>query len=181
MLHSVSPTEAYEKRWPGRRLMMRTAMAERCFRPFAINRPLAINRPFAAQVAGARCCCTLPLRRAECRRDGEGGGARGRRSHSRLARLLGQLRPTLPAAAAAVSHSCACIGSPCLRHFVHGASIGGGGGATAHQHPTGARAAGLWHCRIEPATRVRPRRAAGRGDGPLPRARLLRAVCAERR
>jgi hypothetical protein len=32
------------------------------------------------------------------------------------------------ARAAAVSHSCACIGSPCLRHCVHGASIGGGGG-----------------------------------------------------
>jgi hypothetical protein len=28
------------------------------------------------------------------------------------------------AAAAAVSHSCACIGSPCLSHCVHGASIG---------------------------------------------------------
>jgi hypothetical protein len=27
-----------------------------------------------------------------------------------------------------VSHSCACIGSPCLRPGVHGASIGGGGG-----------------------------------------------------
>jgi hypothetical protein len=26
--------------------------------------------------------------------------------------------------AAIVSHSCACIGSPCLRHCVHGASIG---------------------------------------------------------
>jgi hypothetical protein len=32
------------------------------------------------------------------------------------------------AAAARVSHSCACNGSPCLRHCVHGASIGGGGG-----------------------------------------------------
>jgi hypothetical protein len=32
------------------------------------------------------------------------------------------------AAAAAVSLSCACIGSPCLRHCGHGASIGGGGG-----------------------------------------------------
>jgi hypothetical protein len=35
------------------------------------------------------------------------------------------------AAAAAVCHSCACIGTPCLRHCVHGASIGGaeeGGG-----------------------------------------------------
>jgi hypothetical protein len=31
--------------------------------------------------------------------------------------------------AAAVSHSCTCIGSPCLRHCVHGASIGGGDGA----------------------------------------------------
>eukprot|EP01047_Picozoa_sp_COSAG01_P019109 COSAG01_NODE_1053_length_11913_cov_4.198307_6_plen_79_part_00 len=34
--------------------------------------------------------------------------------------------------AAAVSRSCACIGSPCLRRCVHGASIGGrrgGGGA----------------------------------------------------
>jgi hypothetical protein len=24
-----------------------------------------------------------------------------------------------------VSHSCACIGSPCLKHCVHGAAIGG--------------------------------------------------------
>jgi hypothetical protein len=30
---------------------------------------------------------------------------------------------------AAVSHSCACIGSPCLSHCVHGASIGDGGEA----------------------------------------------------
>jgi hypothetical protein len=29
-------------------------------------------------------------------------------------------------ALSAVSHSCACIGSPCLRHCVHGASIGAG-------------------------------------------------------
>jgi hypothetical protein len=27
-----------------------------------------------------------------------------------------------------VSRSCACIGSPCLRHCGHGVSIGGGGG-----------------------------------------------------
>jgi hypothetical protein len=33
-----------------------------------------------------------------------------------------------PAAAVAVSHSCACTESPCLRHCVHGAPIGGGGG-----------------------------------------------------
>jgi hypothetical protein len=33
--------------------------------------------------------------------------------------------------AAVVSHSCACIGSPCLRRCVHGASIGGGGDGAA--------------------------------------------------
>eukprot|EP01047_Picozoa_sp_COSAG01_P032970 COSAG01_NODE_2405_length_7756_cov_2.156589_2_plen_87_part_00 len=32
------------------------------------------------------------------------------------------MRPTW--ASPAVSHLCACIGSPCLRHCVHGASIG---------------------------------------------------------
>jgi hypothetical protein len=48
---------------------------------------------------------------------------------------LAKFGPQSPAAAAAaaaaasaggaaVSHSCACIGSPCLRHCVHGASIG---------------------------------------------------------
>jgi hypothetical protein len=45
-----------------------------------------------------------------------------------------QRRPA--AAAAAVSLSFACVGSPCLRHCVHGASIGGGGG--------GAGASGGW-------------------------------------
>jgi monothiol glutaredoxin len=44
------------------------------------------------------------------RREGPPGGAGGQ------------------AAALGVSHSCACIGSPCLRHCVHGASIGSGGG-----------------------------------------------------
>jgi hypothetical protein len=38
-----------------------------------------------------------------------------------------QQQRTGEAVAAAVSRSCACIGSPCLRHCVHGASIGGGG------------------------------------------------------
>jgi hypothetical protein len=38
-------------------------------------------------------------------------------------------RKPAAAAAVAVSRSCACIGSLCLRHCVHGASIGGGGGA----------------------------------------------------
>eukprot|EP01047_Picozoa_sp_COSAG01_P087906 COSAG01_NODE_20436_length_953_cov_1.412178_1_plen_256_part_00 len=33
----------------------------------------------------------------------------------------------------AVSHSCACIGSPCLRHCVHGASIGARGGGARHR------------------------------------------------
>jgi hypothetical protein len=36
-----------------------------------------------------------------------------------------------PTTAAAVSRFCACIGSPCLRHCVRGASIGGGGGGEA--------------------------------------------------
>jgi hypothetical protein len=35
------------------------------------------------------------------------------------------------AGTAAVSRSCECIGSPCLRHCVHGASIGGGDGGGA--------------------------------------------------
>jgi alpha-ketoglutarate-dependent taurine dioxygenase len=34
LLHSVTPTAVYEERWPGRRLMMRTAMAEKAFNPF---------------------------------------------------------------------------------------------------------------------------------------------------
>jgi hypothetical protein len=37
-----------------------------------------------------------------------------------------------PASAAAVSHSCACIWSPCLRHGVHGASIGAADVAALH-------------------------------------------------
>jgi hypothetical protein len=38
------------------------------------------------------------------------------------------------AVAAAVSRSCACIGSPCLRHCVHGASVGGGDGVRVCVH-----------------------------------------------
>jgi hypothetical protein len=40
----------------------------------------------------------------------------------------GRWRTARRVAAAAVSHSCACIGSACLRHCVHGASVGGEGG-----------------------------------------------------
>jgi hypothetical protein len=36
----------------------------------------------------------------------------------------------------AVSHSCAWIGSPCLRHCVHGVSIGGGDGGVERQAST---------------------------------------------
>jgi hypothetical protein len=66
-----------------------------------------------------------------------------------------QASPRSPAAAAAaVSHFCACIGSPCLRQCVHGAPIGGGrggggvsggrgaGAAAAHAEPGGVAAAG---------------------------------------
>jgi hypothetical protein len=42
----------------------------------------------------------------------------------------------MAAAAAAVSHSCACIGMACLRHCVHGASVGGGGGGGAIALPS---------------------------------------------
>jgi hypothetical protein len=41
------------------------------------------------------------------------------------------------AAAAAVSRSCACIGSPCLRHCVHGAPIGGGAAHHLDDHDDG--------------------------------------------
>jgi hypothetical protein len=39
-----------------------------------------------------------------------------------------------------VSRSCACIGSPCLRHCVHGAPIGGGGGGRPAASGAGASA-----------------------------------------
>jgi hypothetical protein len=49
------------------------------------------------------------------------------------------------AAVALVSRSCACIGSPCLRQCVHGASIGGGGGGGGVCQDTRAVAeAGAW-------------------------------------
>jgi hypothetical protein len=46
-------------------------------------------------------------------------------------------------AAAAVSHSCACIGSPCLRHCVHGASIGGQRRRGGERPGVGRRFAGI--------------------------------------
>jgi hypothetical protein len=45
-----------------------------------------------------------------------------------VAALTSAALARLPRGVAAVSRSCACIGSPCLRNCVHGASIGGGGG-----------------------------------------------------
>jgi hypothetical protein len=47
-------------------------------------------------------------------------------------------------AAAAVSPFLACIGSPCIRHCVHGASIGGGG---IQQRGWGDTDAGVGACR----------------------------------
>jgi hypothetical protein len=47
---------------------------------------------------------------------------------SGLNRGLAAAKHARQAVAGAVSASCAYIGSPCLRHCVHGASIGGGGG-----------------------------------------------------
>jgi hypothetical protein len=43
-----------------------------------------------------------------------------------------------------VSRSCACIGSPCLRHCGHGASIGGGRGV-GPAPPTTAKPRLRWH------------------------------------
>eukprot|EP01047_Picozoa_sp_COSAG01_P012761 COSAG01_NODE_582_length_15201_cov_7.218315_23_plen_149_part_00 len=50
-----------------------------------------------------------------------------------LGELLGELGQPL-----AVSHFCACIGSPCLRQCVHGAPIGGGSGPGAQPEPAAA-------------------------------------------
>jgi hypothetical protein len=47
------------------------------------------------------------------------------------------------AAATVVSHSCACIGSRCLRQCVHGASIGGEEAAAAAAAASGWEAVGL--------------------------------------
>jgi hypothetical protein len=54
----------------------------------------------------------------------EENGARRAAARAEAAELRAQLAAR---EAAAVSHFCACIGSPCLRRCVHGASIGGGG------------------------------------------------------
>jgi hypothetical protein len=60
----------------------------------------------------------------------------GARTGRGLIKQVQRQRRPAAAAAAAVSLSFACVGSPCLRHCVHGASIGGGGG--------GAGASGGW-------------------------------------
>jgi hypothetical protein len=65
------------------------------------------------------------------------------------------------AAAAAVSRFCACIGSLCLRHCVHGAPIGGGGAARAG---AGGAAAGVRQgCRARGDGAQRPGAEAGGG------------------
>eukprot|EP01047_Picozoa_sp_COSAG01_P090331 COSAG01_NODE_22207_length_867_cov_0.690104_1_plen_166_part_00 len=55
-------------------------------------------------------------------------GTAGQGSGSVVAHNTSAIDATV-AAAAKVSHLCACIGSPCLRQCVHGASIGGRGRA----------------------------------------------------
>jgi hypothetical protein len=88
------------------------------------------SAPRAAQAqAGPR---PALARCAPERRGGGGGGARLEAEAARAAR------------AGAVSRSCACIGSPCLRQCVHGASIAGrprgGGGAEGRGRRAGADA-----------------------------------------
>jgi hypothetical protein len=95
--------------------------------------------------------------------DGAGAGAGG---------------PGADGAPAAVSRLCACIGSPCLRHCVHGASIGGGGALV----PALCARAGAAGAAGQPRDRARHRAAAGGARSRLPqvpardRARLPRAA-----
>eukprot|EP01047_Picozoa_sp_COSAG01_P066410 COSAG01_NODE_9162_length_2532_cov_2.386354_2_plen_132_part_00 len=59
---------------------------------------------------------------------GNGGERQGQQAKQETARGLGSFQRSSfvdRVVAAAVSRSCACIGSPCLRHCVHGASIPG--------------------------------------------------------
>eukprot|EP01049_Picozoa_sp_SAG25_P011574 SAG25_NODE_1434_length_3030_cov_2.096213_2_plen_320_part_00 len=63
--------------------------------------------------------------------EGEGEGDLLASAQALLAARMEAAQAAASTAAAAVSHSCACIGSPCLRHCVHGASIGGGGAHAA--------------------------------------------------
>jgi hypothetical protein len=86
-----------------------------------------------------------------------------------VAAFLAMVEAAAAAAAgttATVSHPCACIGSPCLRHCVHGASIGGGGVVSvgvlaAHAGADGQLPGGVG----EPA--VHPRQGARHDRGPL--------------
>jgi hypothetical protein len=78
----------------------------------------------------AACCCGLlaPPPSSSSSPSAE-QAALGRELLHKLARL------------GSVSRSCACIGSPCLRQRVHGASIGAAGGARALGAAPGRRAA----------------------------------------
>jgi hypothetical protein len=96
---------------------------------------LAAAQKAEGEAAAERCtpCCLLP---AAC--PGYLSGLGGQWMMTRacppgdataLAAMRGEVErgAALAARAGAVSRSCACIGSPCLRYRVHGASIGGGG------------------------------------------------------
>jgi hypothetical protein len=63
--------------------------------------------------------------------DGGGGGGGGGGGDSQVCISYEHSDPVF--GLQAVSHSCACIGSPCLRHCVHGASIGARGGGACHR------------------------------------------------
>jgi hypothetical protein len=71
---------------------------------------------------------TTPVRwrKATCARCSAGCSARTRTTSSCWRACTPPTTSAAPTVAAAVSRSCAWIGSPCLRQCVHGASIGGG-------------------------------------------------------
>eukprot|EP01047_Picozoa_sp_COSAG01_P065716 COSAG01_NODE_8928_length_2611_cov_1.805732_3_plen_166_part_00 len=90
------------------------------------------------QPAGSWCKCTK-VESCQARGNGTkltGGGSGDQQDYAyiKAGNATGwmQLPSSQPVAARrlwlAVSRSCACIGSPCLRDCVHGAPIGGGGG-----------------------------------------------------
>jgi hypothetical protein len=81
----------------------------------------------AARLSELEGALALATREREVAREALAGAACAQRSAQQEAAACAEV-------AAAVSHSCACIGSPCLRHCVHGDPIGGqaagGGGGT---------------------------------------------------
>jgi hypothetical protein len=82
---------------------------------------------------GGKTASRLPQRTDICYHCRQPGHFKDKCPYVQLPESEARKQAAAEAAAAAVSHSCACIGSPCLRHCVHGAPIGGGGGGGSHR------------------------------------------------